>query len=212
MTICSVVIIRQLNLCDWQSVSDAMHKYTKQRNNESQDEVWLVEHNPIFTQGRLGIKEHILEPNKIQVVHTDRGGQITYHGPGQQIMYVLIDLKRHKISVHKLVSILEETTIKTLSHFQIISHNKPNAPGIYVKDKKICSLGLRISKGCSLHGLALNVTINLKPFLSINPCGIPNMKMTKMQHYNPNIDIRTVRIALVSEFVKLMNYSHILWK
>ncbi|MBK4775283.1 octanoyltransferase [Candidatus Pantoea edessiphila] len=207
----SSIIVRQLNLCDWQSVSHAMHTYTNQRNHESNDEIWLVEHPSIFTQGKLGIKKHILNPNKIQVIQSDRGGQITYHGPGQQIMYVLIDLKRCKVSVHKLINILEYSVINTLSYFEINSHNQLNAPGVYVQNKKICSLGLRISRGCSLHGLALNVTVDLDPFLDINPCGFANMKMTNMQHYNPKIDIKKVRVVLVSEFIKLMNYQYVLW-
>ncbi|PPI88039.1 octanoyltransferase [Candidatus Pantoea edessiphila] len=206
------ILIRELNLCSWQSASDAMHQYTNQRNNKSYDEVWLAEHYPIFTQGRSETKKNILENINIKVIQSDRGGKITYHGPGQQIMYVLIDLKRRKMSVHKLVHILEETAIKTLNYFKIESCSRLDAPGVYVQGKKICSLGLRISKGCSLHGLALNVTVDLSPFLSINPCGHVNMKMTKIQHYYPNIDIDKVKSLLISEFINLMNYKDAKWK
>ncbi|PPI88713.1 octanoyltransferase [Candidatus Pantoea edessiphila] len=203
------IIVRQLNLCDWQSISIAMHQYTSQRNQRSYDQIWLVEHYSIFTQGRTGKSKHILQPSLIKIVQSDRGGQITYHGPGQQIMYVLIDLKRQKIKVKELVSILEKTVINTLNYFEIKAHNRLDAPGVYVKNKKICSLGLRISNGCSLHGLALNVTVDLKPFLIINPCGYADMKMTKIQNYCPNINIDKVRSLLILEFSSLMNYQHI---
>ncbi|PPI86903.1 lipoyl(octanoyl) transferase LipB [Candidatus Pantoea edessiphila] len=206
------IVIRQLNLCPWKSVSDAMHKYTIHRNNKSYDELWLVEHYPIFTQGRFGSSKHILEPTNIEVIKSDRGGQVTYHGPGQQIMYVLIDLKRRKISVHQLISILEQTVIKTLSYFKIRAHNRLDARGVYVKNEKICSLGLRISKGCSLHGLALNVTVDLTPFLIINPCGYANMKMTKIQNFDHDVSITKVKYLLVSEFTDLMNYNYIKWQ
>jgi lipoyl(octanoyl) transferase len=145
------LLVRQSGLRDWQSVSDAMHHYTDQRDEQSRDEIWLVEHPPVFTQGQAGKAEHLLMPGEIPVVQSDRGGQVTYHGPGQQVMYVLIDVKRRKLGVRQLVTILEETVIATLAESGVSARARADAPGVYVGDEKICSLGLRIRKGCSLR-------------------------------------------------------------
>jgi len=137
----------------------------------------LVEHDPVFTQGQAGKEEHILMAGDIPVVQVDRGGQVTYHGPGQQVIYLLLDIKRCKLGVRHLVTAMEESVVTTLGDYGIAAYPKKDAPGVYVDEKKICSVGLRIRKGCSFHGLALNVNMDLSPFLRINPCGYAGMEM-----------------------------------
>lgn len=199
------LLIRQPGLCDWQLTSDAMHRYTDQRDAESRDEVWLVEHPPVFTQGQAGKAEHLLMPGSIPVVQSDRGGQVTYHGPGQQVMYVLINLKRRKIGVRELVTLLENTVINTLATQGIKAQARADAPGVYVQGKKICSLGLRIRKGCSFHGLALNIDMDLAPFMRINPCGYAGMEMTQVSQLTENTGVDKIRPILVQQFLALLN-------
>ncbi|GME35104.1 MULTISPECIES: lipoyl(octanoyl) transferase LipB [unclassified Pantoea] len=205
------LFVRQSGLRDWQSVSDAMHHYTDQRDDQSRDEIWLVEHPPVFTQGQAGKAEHLLMPGAIPVVQSDRGGQVTYHGPGQQVMYVLIDVKRRKLGVRQLVTILEETVIATLAEFGVSARARADAPGVYVGEEKICSLGLRIRKGCSFHGLALNVAMDLSPFLRINPCGYAGMSMTQLKNFQPEVTTEQVRAPLVSAFARLAGYEKVEW-
>lgn len=188
-----------------------MHAYTDQRDEHSRDEIWLVEHPPVFTQGQAGKAEHLLMPGDIPVVQSDRGGQVTYHGPGQQVMYVLIDVKRRKLGVRQLVTILEETVIATLADFGVSARARADAPGVYVGDEKICSLGLRIRKGCSFHGLALNVAMDLTPFLRINPCGYAGMSMTQLKHFQPEVTTAQVQAPLVSAFARLAGYENVEW-
>ena len=188
-----------------------MHHYTDQRDDQSRDEIWLVEHPPVFTQGQAGKAEHLLMPGDIPVVQSDRGGQVTYHGPGQQVMYVLIDVKRRKLGVRQLVTILEETVIATLAEFGVSARARADAPGVYVGEEKICSLGLRIRKGCSFHGLALNVAMDLSPFLRINPCGYAGMSMTQLKNFEPEVTTEQVRSPLVSAFARLSGYENVEW-
>ena len=188
-----------------------MHHYTDQRTAESRDEVWLVEHYPVFTQGQAGKAEHLLMPGDIPVVQSDRGGQVTYHGPGQQVMYVLIDVKRRKTGVRQLVTALEETVIAVLARFGVAARARPDAPGVYVGDEKICSLGLRIRKGCSFHGLALNVAMDLSPFLRINPCGYAGMNMTQLQHFRPEVTLADVQPLLAETFAQQLGYQQVEW-
>ncbi|WP_017346855.1 lipoyl(octanoyl) transferase LipB [Pantoea sp. A4] len=205
------LFIRQPGLRDWQTVSEAMHLYTDQRDEHSQDEVWLVEHPAVFTQGQAGKAEHLLMPGDIPVVQSDRGGQVTYHGPGQQVMYVLIDIRRHKTGVRELVTALEETVVKVLAEFSVDARARPDAPGVYVGDDKICSLGLRIRKGCSFHGLALNVNMDLAPFLRINPCGYAGLQMTQLKQFVPAVTLSDVQPLLVKHFAQLLNYQNVVW-
>ena len=188
-----------------------MHHYTDQRDDQSRDEIWLVEHPPVFTQGQAGKAEHLLMPGDIPVVQSDRGGQVTYHGPGQQVMYVLIDVKRRKLGVRQLVTFLEETVIATLAEFGVSARARADAPGVYVGEEKICSLGLRIRKGCSFHGLALNVAMDLSPFLRINPCGYAGMSMTQLNDFQPEVTTEQVRVPLVSAFARLSGYENVEW-
>lgn len=200
------ILVRHLGLQPYEPVSIAMHEFTDTRDENTLDEIWLVEHPPIFTQGQAGKAEHLLMPGDIPVIQSDRGGQVTYHGPGQQVMYVLLNLKRRKLGVRELVTLLEETVVNTLAEFDIEAHPRADAPGVYVGEMKICSLGLRIRKGCSFHGLALNIDMDLSPFHRINPCGYAGMEMTQMRQFSDNIAIDNVRPRLVNAFLALLNY------
>lgn len=171
------LIIRQLGLQNYLPIWQAMQDFTDNRDAETADEIWLVEHQAVFTQGQAGKEEHILMPGDIPVVKVDRGGQVTYHGPGQQMMYVLLNLKRNKLGVRTLVTALEQCVVNTLQEYAINAYPKADAPGVYVNAKKVCSIGLRIRKGCSFHGLALNVNMDLSPFQRINPCGYAGLEM-----------------------------------
>jgi len=207
----NTLLVRDLGLRNWQPVSDAMHQFTDRRDAETPDEIWLVEHPPVFTQGQAGKAEHLLMPGDIPVVQSDRGGQVTFHGPGQQIMYVLIDVKRRKLGVRELVTALEETVIATLAEYGVTARARADAPGVYVDDEKICSLGLRIRKGCSFHGLALNVAMDLAPFLRINPCGYAGMQMTQLTRFQPDATTAGVRPRLVSHFARLTGFNQNEW-
>ncbi len=174
------VIIRHLEHQDYATCWQAMQQFTNLRDETTPDEIWLVEHAPVFTLGQNGKPEHLLNPGDIPVIKVDRGGQVTYHGPGQLVAYTLIDLKRKKFNVRELVTILENSVIEYLKEFGIHAEAKKEAPGIYINQAKICSIGLRIRRGCSYHGLAFNIAMNLEPFLRINPCGFSQLKMTQL--------------------------------
>ncbi|WP_407435399.1 lipoyl(octanoyl) transferase LipB [Lelliottia sp.] len=199
------ILVRYLGLQPYEPVSQAMHDFTDSRNDHTPDEIWLVEHHPVFTQGQAGKAEHILVPGDIPVIQSDRGGQVTYHGPGQQVMYVLLNLKRRKLGVRELVTLLEQTVVDTLAEYGIDAHPRANAPGVYVGEMKICSLGLRIRKGSSFHGLALNINMDLSPFLRINPCGYAGMEMTQMCQWVETATPGIIGPLLVSKLLALLN-------
>ncbi|NJD85071.1 lipoyl(octanoyl) transferase LipB [Candidatus Erwinia dacicola] len=179
-----------------------MHQFTDQRDDATPDEIWLVEHHPIFTQGQAGRSEHLLMPGDIPVVQSDRGGQVTYHGPGQQVMYVMVNLKRRKVGVRQLVTAIEQTVVETLAQLGVSASARPDAPGVYVDGKKICSLGLRIRNGCSFHGLALNVAMDLTPFQRINPCGYAGLEMTQLSLLKPTVQMADVKPLLIENFAR----------
>jgi len=182
-----------------------MHDFTDMRDDTTPDEIWLVEHLPVFTQGQAGKAEHLLMTGDIPVIQSDRGGQVTYHGPGQQVMYVLLNLKRRKLGVRELVTLLEQTVVNTLAEYGIDAHPRADAPGVYVGEMKICSLGLRIRKGCSFHGLALNINMDLTPFQRINPCGYAGMEMTQMRQWVDTATPENIRPVLLKKFLALLN-------
>ncbi len=198
------LIIRQLGLQPYGMVSQAMHQFTDRRDIDTADEIWLVQHPQVFTQGQAGKAEHILAPGAIPVIQSDRGGQVTFHGPGQQIMYVLLNLKRRKLGVRQLVTLLEQTVVTTLARFDIAARARADAPGVYVGDDKICSLGLRIRKGCSFHGLALNIAMDLSPFLRINPCGYAGLRMTQVSELRPGTGLEDVTPVMVTVLLDLL--------
>lgn len=174
-----IIKIRWLGIKDYEACWKAMQTFTNEREEYTQDELWLLEHPPIFTLGQNGKTEHLLNPGTIPVINTDRGGQVTYHGPGQLMIYTLIDLKRHHLNVREFVSLLEQSVISFLAAEQISAIAKCDAPGVYVDGKKICSIGLRIRRGSAYHGIAFNVSMDLEPFNRINPCGFSTLKMTQ---------------------------------
>ncbi|EHN8901548.1 lipoyl(octanoyl) transferase LipB [Enterobacter hormaechei] len=199
------ILVRHLGLQPYEPVSQAMHDFTDMRDDTTPDEIWLVEHLPVFTQGQAGKAEHLLMTGDIPVIQSDRGGQVTYHGPGQQVMYVLLNLKRRKLGVRELVTLLEQTVVNTLAEYGIDAHPRADAPGVYVGDMKICSLGLRIRKGCSFHGLALNINMDLTPFQRINPCGYAGMEMTQMRQWVDTATPENIRPVLLKKFLALLN-------
>lgn len=199
------ILVRHLGLQPYEPVSQAMHDFTDMRDDTTPDEIWLVEHLPVFTQGQAGKAEHLLMTGDIPVIQSDRGGQVTYHGPGQQVMYVLLNLKRRKLGVRELVTLLEQTVVNTLAEYGIDAHPRANAPGVYVGEMKICSLGLRIRKGCSFHGLALNINMDLTPFQRINPCGYAGMEMTQMRQWVDTATPENIRPVLLKKFLALLN-------
>ena len=205
----SELVVRQLGRQDYLPVWQGMHDFTDQRDDNTRDEIWLVEHNPVFTQGQAGKAEHLLNTGDIPVIQSDRGGQVTYHGPGQIVAYFLINLRRKKLGVRELVTDIETLVINTLKHYDIESTAKPDAPGVYVDGRKICSLGLRIRKGCSFHGLALNVNMDLSPFLRINPCGYAGLEMVQVSDLTGPTTVADVETLLVRELVNLLGYEKV---
>lgn len=204
-----IIFFKNIGLMDWIKIVSEMNSFTDTRNSFTFDEIWFVEHYPIFTQGLLKQNYSIISKNNfinnIPIVTSNRGGQITYHGPGQQILYFLIDLKRRKINIRELMDIMHILIIDTLNYFSIKSNIKKKAPGVYVKNKKICSLGLRIKKGCTLHGLSLNVDMDLTPFDYIYPCGDIYMKMTQIKEFNSFLTLKDIRIILIKKLAQLFN-------
>ncbi|CAH0525077.1 lipoyl(octanoyl) transferase LipB [Vibrio hippocampi] len=203
------LVVRKLGRRDYLPVWQAMHDFTDSRTDDTSDEVWLVEHNPVFTQGQAGKAEHLLNTGDIPVVQSDRGGQVTYHGPGQLVAYFLINLRRKKLGVRELVTHIENLVIQTLDAYNIESAARPDAPGVYVDNKKICSLGLRIRKGCSFHGLALNINMDLSPFLRINPCGYAGMEMIQVSQLGGPDSVANVEDQLVKQLVQILDYEHV---
>lgn len=201
------LIIRQLGLQPYQPIWQSMQAFTDQRSDDTPDEIWVLEHEPVFTQGQAGKPEHLLHPGDIPVVQVDRGGQVTYHGPGQLIIYLLLDLRRNKLGVRDVVSLMEEGVIATLLSFGVDAYAKPDAPGVYVNEAKIASLGLRVRRGCTFHGLALNLNMNLEPFLRINPCGYAGMAMTQLCTLAPSAEPDVATTRLVDYLTKEIGYT-----
>ncbi len=201
-------IIRQLGSQSYRPIWQKMQEFTDQRTPETADEIWLVEHTPVFTQGQAGKAEHILAPGDIPVVQVDRGGQVTYHGPGQQMLYILIDVRRNKLGVRHLVNGLENCIVDLMSSYGIEAYAKKDAPGVYVNEQKLCSVGLRIRKGCSFHGLALNVNMDLRPFGRINPCGYAGMEMIDCAALGGPDSLEIAGPKIVDHFCSLLGIKH----
>ena len=195
---------KQAYLETWQAMSD----FTNLRDENTADEIWVVEHPSVFTQGSAGKAEHLLQQTEIPVVKSDRGGQITYHGPGQLIVYLLINIRRKDFNVRSLVTIIEQSIIDLLNDHNVQAVAKADAPGVYVNGKKIASLGLKIRRGCSFHGLALNVDMDLSPFLQINPCGYAGLEMTQCKNEGINLNVEKLAPLLIEKMNKKLQYSH----
>jgi lipoyl(octanoyl) transferase len=201
--------IKNLGLVDYRATWEAMRQLTEMRNPETTDEIWLVEHPPVFTLGRNGDPAHILNATGMPIVESDRGGQVTYHGPGQLVAYTLFDLNRLGIGIRSLVTGLENAVINTLSQYGIKAEAHRDAPGVYVAGKKIASLGLRIRKGCSYHGLSLNVDMDLTPFTAINPCGHPGLQVTQLVDLGVPVKTYEATVPLVGAVMREFGYDGI---
>jgi lipoyl(octanoyl) transferase len=189
------IVQRELGLVEYQPTLAAMKQFTDSRNADTPDELWLLEHPRVFTQGQAGKAEHVLAQGDIPVIQVDRGGQVTYHGPGQWVIYLLINLKRHHLGVRALVDLIELSLVDLLAEYGIAAAPRADAPGVYVGGQKIAALGLRVRKGCSYHGLALNVDMDLEPFGRINPCGHAGMEVTSMATLLPDVDLDKAAIG-----------------
>lgn len=189
--------IRRLGLQDYCQTWQAMQDFTLQRGAHTGDELWITEHPPVFTLGLNGKREHLLNPGNIPVIATDRGGQVTYHGPGQLVVYTLFDIGRRKLGVRQLVTLLEQAVIATLGQYGISAAARADAPGVYCGGKKIASIGLRIKKACSYHGLSINNGMDLTPFDAINTCGFPDLQVTSLAEHNVHIGNYELAVPLI---------------
>jgi len=198
------MIVKDLGLVDYASTCQAMQDFTAARQAETEDELWLLEHPPVFSQGSNGKTEHLLDLGTIPLVQSDRGGQVTYHGPGQLIVYTLFDLKRHGIGIREMVTRLEASVIKVLADQGLTAYSDRDAPGVYIEGDKIASLGLRVKRGACYHGVSLNVDMDLTPFLSINPCGYQGMKMIDLKGLGCDLTMAEVKQQFVSALTAQM--------
>ncbi|MEP1469612.1 MAG: lipoyl(octanoyl) transferase LipB [Halieaceae bacterium] len=203
----STPIVRELGLVDYQPTLDAMRHFTDQRGPDTPDELWLLQHPRVFTQGQAGKAEHVLAPGDIPVVQVDRGGQVTYHGPGQWVVYLLVDVRRRGMGVRSLVTLIEQSLVALLADYRIEAAARADAPGVYVAGSKIASLGLRVRRGCSYHGLALNVDMDLEPFQRINPCGFEGLEVTSMANCLPEqaLSLEQVGVRLTEILAARLN-------
>jgi len=183
---CDQILVRTLGLVDYQETWRSMQRFTSARDATTPDELWLLEHAPVFTQGQAGKPEHVITPGDIPVIETDRGGQVTYHGPGQLVIYCMIDLKRRGMGIRDMVTLLETAVIDLLEMLAVRAVARKDAPGVYVDDAKIASVGLRVSRGCTYHGLSLNLDMDLEPFSRINPCGLVGISVAQVSDLAPD--------------------------
>lgn len=202
----SDLLVRRLGLMDYEPVWRAMQNFTDQRDANTADELWLVEHPPVFTQGQAGRAEHLLAPGDIPVIQVDRGGQVTYHGPGQIVAYPLIDISRSQIGVRALVSGIEQAIIDVLKSYGVDAQLKAGAPGVYIEGVKIASLGLRIRRGKSFHGLAFNINMDLEPFQRINPCGYEGLQVTNLSAFT-EVSMAEVEDRLIAGLSQVLGYN-----
>jgi lipoyl(octanoyl) transferase len=195
-------IVRHLGLVDYHETWLQMQNFTDSRSADTADEIWFLQHAPVYTLGKNGKVEHVLNPADIPVINSDRGGQVTYHGPGQIVVYTLLDLNRLKLGVRELVTLLELTVIDLLTSYGVVSSARRDAPGVYVNDAKIAALGLRVRRGCCFHGLAFNVDMDLEPFSRINPCGYEGLEVTQLKDLVKDVQYETVAANLQQRLVK----------
>jgi lipoyl(octanoyl) transferase len=197
-----VLAIRSLGLRDYEPVWRSMQQFTETRGPDTPDELWFTEHPPVFTLGLNASREHLLAPGDIPVVQVDRGGQVTYHGPGQLMIYPLVDLKRAALGLRALVTALEQSVVDLASDFDIRASSKPDAPGVYVDGRKLASVGLRIRRGASYHGMALNVDVDLEPFSRINPCGFEGLEMTDLRRLDVREELPAIAVRMQKHFLE----------
>jgi len=202
------MIVRPLGRVDYAPTFDAMVAFTESRSAQTPDELWICEHPPVFTQGLAGRDDHLLAPGDIPVVKTNRGGQVTYHGPGQVVIYLLLDLHRRKIKVRELVTAIEQAVIDLLAEYGVTAERRDGAPPVYVGDAKIAALGLRIRNGCSYHGVSLNVDMDLSPFDAINPCGYAGLRVTQTKDLNLPLTAHEAGEQLSQHLLQQLEKSH----
>ncbi len=200
-------VIRHLGEVEYTETWQKMQDFTDSRTNDTADEFWFLQHPPVYTLGKNAKREHVLNARGIPVVNVDRGGQVTYHGPGQIVVYTLLDLNRLNIGVRELVSIIEQSIIDLLADYGVASRARRDAPGVYVNDAKIAALGLRVRKGCSFHGLALNVNMDLEPFTRINPCGYEGLEITQLNNFVKDIEIEDIVEGLQQQLLRKLRYE-----
>lgn len=204
------LVVRQLGLSSYKPVWAAMKSFTASREPDTLDELWITEHHSVFTLGQAAKPEHLIDTGDIPVVQTDRGGQVTFHGPGQIVGYLLRDLRRRRESVHEFVRQLEATMISTLETYDIQAARLEGNPGVYVDGKKIGAIGLRIRRGCSYHGIALNISMDLQPFHRINPCGLVGMAVTQVAHFVPTVDWSEIVARTIASYQQHFEYDEII--
>ena len=202
------IVVKSLGRVDYEPTFQAMQDFTAQRNAETPDELWIVEHPPVYTLGQAGKPEHILRDVGIPLVKIDRGGQVTYHGPGQVVVYLLLDLPRLKIKVRELVTAIEQAVIDLLAQYQVTAERRDGAPGVYVGEAKIAALGLRIRNGCSYHGVSLNVDMDLLPFDAINPCGYAGLKVIQTKNLNIPLSVTEAGEQLTQQLLQQLDRQH----
>jgi len=207
--IASRVRVKQRGCLPYEQVWCEMKAFTDARDESTIDEIWLLQHEPVYTQGQAGKAEHLLSAGDIPVVKSDRGGQVTYHGPGQLIVYLMIDLRRRNLGVRRLVTQIELALIDLLAEFGVIGRTRDKAPGVYINDDKIASLGLRVRKSCTYHGLSLNLDMDLSPFAGINVCGYEGLQVTQLGDLVSKIDEVQVRELLLKQLINHLGYSEI---
>lgn len=205
----NTLIVRYLGMQEYLRVLQAMQQYTEHRDEDSSDEIWFLQHPPVYTLGRAGREEHIIDPQDIPVFHTDRGGQVTYHGPGQLVVYLLLDLGRLKLGIRQLVEHIEQAVITMLAQHDIPATGRTGAPGVYVAGRKIAALGLRVRRGCCYHGLSLNCNMDLTPFYTINPCGYPGLEVTQLKDLGGPADILQAAAFLLPVLTDRFEYGKI---
>ena len=201
-------LIRHLGRVDYHATWQAMQDFTDQRTVDTPDELWVLEHEPVFTLGMNAEASHLLNPGAIPVIKVDRGGQVTYHGPGQLVLYPLLDLRRSGLGVRNLITALEQSVIGCLARYAITATTRPGAPGVYVDEAKIASLGIRVRRGASYHGLSLNINMDLEPFSRINPCGYAGLAMTQVASLGGPDNVGMVADALISEFLRCLKEEY----
>lgn len=201
--------IRYPGLSDYDATFNAMSQFTRNRDENTIDEIWCLQHKPVFTLGMAGKEEHILDAGNIPIIKTDRGGQVTYHGPGQLVVYLLLDLQRKGITVKRYVSLIEQSLIDMCASLGIDAERKTGTPGVYVADRKIAALGIRVKRGCSYHGLALNVDMDLTPFRQINPCGYPGLQLTQLKDEGCTLDVSSTFTSLLPYLMKQLDYTEV---
>ena len=201
------IVVRHLGEVGYHDTWQKMQDFTNSRQSGTPDELWFLQHPPVYTLGKNAKPEHILKAADIPVVDSDRGGQVTYHGPGQVVVYTLLNLSRLKLGVRELVTTLEQAIVELLADYDVLARARREAPGVYVNDAKIAALGLRVRKGCSFHGLALNVDMDLEPFSRINPCGYEGLEVTQLKNLVSDIDIGSITDDLQQRLISKLSYE-----